>query len=432
MDGRSKILIVAIVWLAIIAGGITWMSGSQVPHIAIAGGQRSSESYILAEAIAEMLSQTQPDIVVEVFETGGSTENVRLLEEGKVDIATMQADTRVFGTVEVLASLYSDTYQLIVRNDSGIDSFHDLIGRRVAIPPRSSGQNQAFWSLVKYYQLGLKGTLALPMAEDAANFAMIMGQVDAVFRVRAPGNAMIQQLVRGHPMKLVPIPHAEALSLENPSIRAGVIAEGAYQGFPPLPAKATATAVVPRLLVARSELDTTLIYNITRDIFEHRSNLVSQTNLAGFIQPVSEESRLPLPIHPGALLYYDRDKPGFVAANARIFSAMLYPTVIISSAAIAMRSRWLRRRRIRMGDCNRRLMSMGEKARHTDSTEELSNINGELIDMLRQLVEDLDEEKVTQDEFEHFSFTWRAVDTLVRDRRYMLAGTSAPANGVVN
>ena len=32
------------------------------------------------------------------------------------------------------------------------------------------------------------------------------------------------------------------------------------------------------------------------------------------------------------------------------------------------------------------------------------------------LVQDLDKEQFSQDEFEHFSFAWQAVDTLVRDR----------------
>jgi hypothetical protein len=36
--------------------------------------------------------------------------------------------------------------------------------------------------------------------------------------------------------------------------------------------------------------------------------------------------------------------------------------------------------------------------------------------MLREVVSDLDGERVTQEEFEHFSFTWQAVDTLVRER----------------
>ena len=39
-----------------------------------------------------------------------------------------------------------------------------------------------------------------------------------------------------------------------------------------------------------------------------------------------------------------------------------------------------------------------------------------LMYMLRQLIVDLDQDRVSQDEFEHFSFTWGAVDTLVRDR----------------
>ena len=46
--------------------------------------------------------------------------------------------------------------------------------------------------------------------------------------------------------------------------------------------------------------------------------------------------------------------------------------------------------------------------------------------MLEQVVQDLDNDRFTQDEFEHFSFTWRAVDTLVRDR-LTLAGLSPAA-----
>ncbi len=420
LEGRIKIIAIVIVWLAITAGCLAWLLGSQTPRITIAAGPHGSESYRVAEAIAAVFRQAQPGTSVEVFETGGSTENVRLLEAGKVDVATMQADTRVHGRVEAIASLYYDTYQLIVRTDSGIKSFHDLTGHRIAIAPRSSGQNQAFWSLARYYGIAENDTLALPMAEDAANFAMIMGQVDAVFRVRAPGNNMIRALVSRHPMQLIPIPHAQALALENPAIQSGVIAEGAYRGYPPLPAKDTPTAVVPRLLVARHNLDPNLSYQLTKALFEHRSSLVAKTTLAGFIKPITDDSKLALPIHPGAALYYDRDKPGFVAANARIFSALLYPTVILSSAAFAMRSNWVRRRRVRMGDCNRKLMTMADRAQRSETAEELITLNSELVAMLRQLVEDLDEELVTQDEFEHFSFTWQAVDTLVRDRLYLL------------
>jgi hypothetical protein len=40
-------------------------------------------------------------------------------------------------------------------------------------------------------------------------------------------------------------------------------------------------------------------------------------------------------------------------------------------------------------------------------------------------VNDLDAERVTQEEFDHFSFTWQAVDTLVRDRGMAPASLAA-------
>jgi hypothetical protein len=40
------------------------------------------------------------------------------------------------------------------------------------------------------------------------------------------------------------------------------------------------------------------------------------------------------------------------------------------------------------------------------------------------VVGDLEREKVNQEEFEHFSFTWQAVDALVRDRLHLVDARS--------
>jgi hypothetical protein len=44
------------------------------------------------------------------------------------------------------------------------------------------------------------------------------------------------------------------------------------------------------------------------------------------------------------------------------------------------------------------------------------------MDILEEVVGDLERERVSQDEFEHFSFTWQAVDALVRDRLLLASG----------
>ena len=65
-----------------------------------------------------------------------------------------------------------------------------------------------------------------------------------------------------------------------------------------------------------------------------------------------------------------------------------------------------------------------EQARDCVSSEALYKLRDRLVQMLQHIVRDLDKDRVSQEEFEHFSFTWQAVDTVVRDR---LSMTLAPA-----
>ena len=46
MEGRIKIIVVLIFWLAILAGCLAWFMGTQVQRVAIAGGERGSECLV--------------------------------------------------------------------------------------------------------------------------------------------------------------------------------------------------------------------------------------------------------------------------------------------------------------------------------------------------------------------------------------------------
>ena len=419
MEGRIRYIVVGIVWVATLTAALAWFLAGQQIRLAIAAGPSNSESFRLATAIAAVFNRSNPDSIIDVFETGGSGENVRLLEAGHVDFATIQADTPVSENITTLASLYHDAYQLIVNDSTKIRDFSDLAGHRVAIAPAGSGQNQSVWFVARHDGVGESSLIALPMAEEAADFAMVMGKVDAVFRVRAPGNRSISELVEDHPMRLVPIRQAEALSLRWPTIAPGIIPVGSYRGSPPLPGSDLPTAVLERILVARSDLDDEPVYSMMRTLFEHHSELVGLDSLAGFIRGIEEDSRISVPLHPGARRYYDREKPGLLQQNTRLLASLLYVVAILTSAGFAMRSRFMRRRKVRVSDYNHQLMAIAGAARETDSSRELFGLRDQLVSMLQHIVSDLDHDHVSQEEFEHFSFTWQAVDTVVRDRLSM-------------
>jgi hypothetical protein len=61
-------------------------------------------------------------------------------------------------------------------------------------------------------------------------------------------------------------------------------------------------------------------------------------------------------------------------------------------------------------------MEIAAGAKEESDRAQLLARKQQLIDMLSEVVKDLEGERVNQEEFEHFSFTWQAVDALVRDR----------------
>jgi TRAP transporter TAXI family solute receptor len=411
---------VLVIWLIAMGALALWLGSSRVQRLTIAGGPAGSETLALVTAIADVLNKEEQGFVIRVFESGGSSENLRLLSRGRIDMATIQADTPVPEGVSGVTVLYEDAYHLIARDDAEIASFSDLPGHRIAIPPKTSGQFNSFWFLAEHYGLKPESLNALPMAEEAANFAMEHGQVDAIFRVRAPGNEFIRELIGDKKLHLVPIVQSEALALRQPAIAPGVIPLGSYRGAPALPAFNLPTAVLDRLLVTRSDMDVTLIYNVTKAIFERRSDIHELSQLSGFIAPLPEDAEGVIPAHPGARSYFDREKPGFMQQNARLASAMLYLAAIVCSALLAVRSVWVKSRRLRMSQFNRRLMTIAGAVRHENDRNILFHSKHQLMDILGEVMTDLEKEKVSQEEFEHFTFTWQSVDALVRDRLTIL------------
>ena len=424
---RVRLLLVVTLWVVTVLALAFWLGEREQQVITIGAGPASSEGFQLMSSIADVINDMDKGFTVSVFETGGTVENMELLELGQLDMGTAQADAVLPEEALGVAVLYSDAYHLVVNAASGITHVSDLRGHRIGIPPVSSAQDVSFWLLAEHYGLGKDQFTALPMSASAANFAMEQEQIDAVFRVRAPGNRRIRELIGDKTMELVPIRQAAALSLKQPALSAGSIPQGSYRGYPTLPADDLPTAVLNRLLVASAELPAPLVYHFTRSVFEARSEIASRAPLAGFIAPLMDDASSPVATHPGARQYFDREKPGVMQQNAKLVSALLYGIVILFTGAFALRSRWQNARRVRMGKFNKRLMGIAQQARATVHEERLQEFKNQLMNMLEEVIEGLDQEKVNQAEFEHFSFTWQAVDALVRDQ--MMLSTTRQGSG---
>jgi TRAP transporter TAXI family solute receptor len=383
--------------------------------LTLAAGPTDGEAFTLAVAIAEVTHRYNPKMRIEVLETQGSGRNMALLESGRVDLATVQADTTA-PTARLIAPLYPDAFQLLVAEGSRIESVADLRGRKIALPPRGGGQYQSFWFLAEHYDLEPSDLTALPMSPEAAALALEVGAVDAVFRVRAPGNTAIRRIIERIPTRLVPIDQGSAMRLRRPSLETGSIPKGSYRGYPPLPDADLPTADVPRLLIAAADLDPGVVATITRVLFERRRDLVSRTPLAGFITAPDLTVGVFLPIHPGAQRYYDREKPSFIQENAEPIALGLTFLILVGSGLLRLTSQ---RRKARLDDYNRDLLAVWHLAADTDDRDQLLRHRDTLMGVLGKVVDDAEEGRITAEGFNIFSFTWESVYESIRDRLFL-------------
>lgn len=103
---------------------------------------------VFGDAVVRTVAKTDPNLVIEARNTKGSTENIPLLEAGKLDIALVQGEAayealqgagRPPANLKIIAAMYSTPGMFVVRADSPYRSISDLRGKPVAFGARGSG-----------------------------------------------------------------------------------------------------------------------------------------------------------------------------------------------------------------------------------------------------------------------------------------------------
>ncbi|MGH7276005.1 MAG: TAXI family TRAP transporter solute-binding subunit, partial [Candidatus Rokuibacteriota bacterium] len=103
---------------------------------------------VYGAAVVETANETDPSLSLQPQNTKGSTENVPLLEAGRLDIALVQGEVahealagigRPPASLKIIAAMYSTPGMFVVNADSPYRTIADLKGKPVAFGARGSG-----------------------------------------------------------------------------------------------------------------------------------------------------------------------------------------------------------------------------------------------------------------------------------------------------
>ncbi|MCU0569522.1 MAG: TAXI family TRAP transporter solute-binding subunit, partial [Oculatellaceae cyanobacterium Prado106] len=407
--------------LAAIAFTFQWTRDrNQVYRLAIATGSPEGEYYAFAKALATVVNRRQPQIQITVVPTKGALENQTLVEQNQAQLAIVQSDTPPQPTVRAVAFLFPEVFHLIVRRDANINSLGDLKGKRIALMPQGSGSYTLFWNIAPHFDLTKTNLTAIPMPPEQAYEALRQKRVDGLFRVIAIGNPKMSDLLTTSETQLMAIDQVDALRLSLPFLEAVEIPKGTYDGATPIPSNDLTVAGVRAVLVARESINPEVVQQITQTLFEFRNELVTLYPRAATVRLPEAGENLGVPLHPGARAYYDQEKPSFLMEYSDILGLLLSVGVLCCSGLWQFRQWLMNQQKNRADMYNLEILALMETLQKVDNLEQLQSIRAQLFEILRKVVLDLDQDRISPESFQSFTFPWETAITALRHREMLL------------
>jgi TRAP transporter TAXI family solute receptor len=288
---------------------------AQTP-LSVATGGTGGVYYPMGGGLAEVINNHVEGYSATAEVTGASVENMGLVATGDADLAIGLADTvyqartgtgrfegQQLEMVHGIASLYANMIQIVTLADSGITSLDDLAGKRVSIGAPGSGTEVNAEQV-----LTAAGISYDDIEEQRLNFnetadALANGDIDAGFwSVGAPTSSILN-LATTQDIVVIELTDEQIAAAQEaqPLFARTTLSAGIYDGVD----EDVTVLGVPNVLVASSEMSEDLAYEITKAMFENIADLQAVHPAANQTTVEFTLSATPIPLHPGALRYYE-------------------------------------------------------------------------------------------------------------------------------
>ena len=281
-----KRVVTAVCALALAAGVAGCGGGGEKEQfINIATGGTAGTYYPIGGAIAEVLNKNGMNASAQ--STGASVANINMLKDKQVELAIVQNDITYYavngeemfkegGKIENLngiASLYPETCQFVVREDSGIKDITALKGKRVAVGAAGSGAEANARQILEAYGLTYDDVDEQFLSFAEGSYALKDGTVDAAFVTAGYPTASVQDIASQNKIRLLPVgdEQIKKLAEKYPFYTKTTVPAGTYQGFD----QEIQTVSVMAILVANDKIDAALGEKLTKAIFDNLDKIAA-------------------------------------------------------------------------------------------------------------------------------------------------------------
>ncbi|MBZ8134092.1 TAXI family TRAP transporter solute-binding subunit [Afifella sp. IM 167] len=301
-------------------------SASADENITLATASSGGSYYPVGVALATIVTDKLADkgIRLSPITTAGSAENVDLVRGNEAPMAIMMGlygrdGYTASGTREgkppvtnlrSIAALWQNYEQFVIRKDkvsSGDLSDLTQLGAQFSVGPRNSGTEGT--SKIVLGAIGVDvhhDFLPVNMKYDAAAEAFQNGRLGGLSASGGIPTPSVSQLyvTSGNDMQMLEVTDEQLEKISEASgglFTRAIIPAGTYQGQ----SEDINTLKQPNFLAMSADVSEETVYQITKTMFENLDQLREAHAAAKAIQLETAMDGLPVPLHPGAIRYYE-------------------------------------------------------------------------------------------------------------------------------
>ncbi|WP_455955746.1 TAXI family TRAP transporter solute-binding subunit [Methylorubrum aminovorans] len=358
----------------------------------------------LLRAYADELARRGVGIRLKVIPFDGVRESAEALKAGKADLAVVRPDVAMPGNGLTLVVLRELAVFVAAPISAGITGFPNLAGKRLGLLAGRTADRTLVGHLADHYGLEMPTEAAtgilspnavsiVPIEEAEIEAALRDRRIDAMILVSTPTSPAARRVVglvhdaSGEDgATLVGTAETGAVLARWPRLQSTTIPASLFGGNPRLPAEDVTTVGSSYRLMARANLSRSVAAEVTQHLFEMRAALADKVPAAeSLTHPAYEDSAdatsARLPIHPGALDYYEREQETFIER----YESWIYLVAILAggfgSTLAWLRQRLGRIRRERIEVATTRLLELRSDARRETDRGRLATMAAEIDDL---------------------------------------------------
>lgn len=344
---RSRMGASGVARLAVLLGILFLFScqGAVQKRIVIATGPPGTSNFEIGNIVASVLADNRHFKIDLETKAEGSLARVDALLKGRADFALIQNDLNLPDSasfrLRAVLPLYPQVLFIVYDSTIQAKNLPELMeGKRIGVGPKNSGVHAFIKILLHEFHVD---TSTCRFVFSSYDNNVIGDSIDVACSLTGFNNLHIQRQIEQKHGKIWgfdPLDRlgrgasADGFCMKYPYAIPYVIPVDLYRNYPHEP---LLTLAISNILIAKSDIDDIVVYDVVKQLTENREMLMNRSVLFSGT-PALEHSMVTtrIPVHEGTRMYLNRDRPSFYERYAEVFGLVITIITVIASALFGL------------------------------------------------------------------------------------------------